>query len=85
MGHCFVRGLELLLGMSLLFPKYYLIFYSEFPELLPLRVDHKVLVTLRLTKPKNDKILVKRYMKHVSYMYIIKSLHKKTQKSHDTA
>ena len=30
------------LGLSLLFPKHYLIFYSEFPELLPyysLRID----------------------------------------------
>ena len=44
------RGMRLYIGLSLLFPKSNLIFYSEFPELLPyysLRVDplfHKILV-----------------------------------------
>jgi len=47
-GSHFYHGL----GLSLLFPKYYLIFHSEFPKLLlyySLRVDplfHKILLTV---------------------------------------
>jgi len=43
---------DFFLGLGLLFPKYYLIFHSEFPKLLPyysLRVDplfHNILLTV---------------------------------------
>ena len=70
-----------LLGLSLLFPKSNLIFYSEFPELLPyysLRVDplfHKILVcqSKKMTKYKKNKPYVPEI-----YMYINKN---PTQKS----
>ena len=65
------------LGLSLLFPKYYLIFHSEFPKLLlyySLRVDplfHKILLTVSQTWPKQTR---QKYTLQKSYTKIHKIL-----------
>jgi len=65
------------LGLGLLFPKYYLIFHSEFPKLLlyySLRVDplfHKILLTVSQKWPKQT---CQKYTLHKSYTIIHKRL-----------
>ena len=65
---------DIALGPSLLFPKYYLIFYSECPELLPyysLRVDQLFLKILSLIKPKNDEIQQSKHFSPISSLHTL--------------
>ena len=66
--------IEAVLGLGLLFPKYYLIFHSEFPKYYSLRVDplfHKILLTVSQKWPKQTR---QKYTLHKSYTEIHKDL-----------